>query len=321
MSPPNDAPVESPKAGIFTDLGEAVIRPPDWVIENLLPVGLTLMGAPPKSYKSVIATVTGLLVTGKLDPDKHKVWPRDLSAAKKPGHVAYLHGEASAGELRHLVDYGMHGGIKAVNDGSFWVADDPWAFRLDLDDGQANLRVWLNELAPVLLVIDPLRNFHDKDENSSQEMVQLLKPWREWAIKSQSALLVVHHTAKLEPGQNKYGPEKLRGSSALFGMADATLMVTPMDFDNERTRIEAKFRRGQAWERVFTLGVYGREYSEALEPIDQEVLRLVPSGASLEDVAKQLHKAKSAVVQAASRLERLGYLRKEGKRWRVVKVK
>lgn len=67
-----------------------------------------------------------------------------------------------------------------------------------------------------LVIADPLRRFHDGDENDSGAMTQLVQGFERIALETKSAILVAHHTNKAATlnGQGE-AQGAARGSSAL----------------------------------------------------------------------------------------------------------
>ncbi len=67
-----------------------------------------------------------------------------------------------------------------------------------------------------LVIVDPLRRFHDGDENDSGAMTQLVQGFERIAIEAKAAILVAHHTNKAATlnGQGE-AQQAARGSSAL----------------------------------------------------------------------------------------------------------
>lgn len=67
-----------------------------------------------------------------------------------------------------------------------------------------------------LVIADPLRRFHDGDENDSGAMTQLVQGFERIAMKTKAAVLVAHHTNKAATlsGQGE-AQQAARGSSAL----------------------------------------------------------------------------------------------------------
>lgn len=259
-----------PIDGVFTDLGTATMEPPAWIIRDLLPVGLTFVGAPPKAGKSTFTLAISLLVAGY----ESKVLPRRFNKVARTGPVLIFSAEATAGELRHTIEYSM--GIPIEANEAILVCDDPFDWRLDDPNGLTKLLFWLEERKPLLLIIDPLRDFHAFDEKESGDMNRLLRPVQQWARREQSSVVIVHHSKKpSEEGKSKYNPHDLRGSGALFGLADAVLMFSPGKGDGEYL-ISSTFKRAKAWERTIRPAIYGFKGEEAIEVLtnwDERVLK------------------------------------------------
>lgn len=291
---------------VFTDLGEAELIPPKWVIKDLLPTGLVFLGAPPKSGKSTLEMIMSLLAAGV----PCQALPPSLSVVENPGVVLGWSYEASAGELRHMCEEGL--GVKVPNNRSILIADNPWAYRLDDDGGQAMLG-WLNAKMPVLAWLDPLRDFHNLEEKDSGSINRLLRPLQRWAKDHDCCFLVVHHTKKKDEGD--YTANDLRGTGAIFGIADAVLMLTPKG--NAMTHIKAVFKRAPSWERTIKIAAYdnlGAVPTEQLGDVEKLILNLLAGGApNLESIAKQLKVGKLRVIEGCRALERAGLIRKEGK--------
>ncbi len=299
----------APTHGVFTDIASAISTPPVWIIDSLLPRGLTFMAAPPKAGKSTITLAMAALVADKAC----KALPRSLSKVNKCGPVLIFSDEASAGELRYVAEHDM--GVRLENDNSMLVADDPWMFGLSDPEGVERMQFWLKERDPRLVILDPLRNFHDLEEKDSG-IISLVRPLRTWAVEHDAAVLVIHHTKKpVEPG-TEYTAHDMRGTSALFGIADGVLMLTPKGKDNEQTHIKATFKRGPAWEKTVTIGAYGREAREEISGNEAKVLELLKNGArSLDDMRLTLKCSKNTVLAACRALELNGQAKVVNGRW------
>ena len=299
--------------GIFTSLALAEKVPPQWVLENLLPVGLTFLAAPPKAYKSTLELGMALIVAGY----KCGILPDELGQLPKgahPGRVVGLSFEASAGELRHMAEEGL--GVRPLkDDDAILICDEPYDFRIDDVDGAAKLIYWLEELKPRMVFLDPLRDLHSLDEANSGDMNRVLRPLQKWAKENNAAVLVVHHTRK--PGDNYGGKSTatdMRGSSALFGLADGVLMMTPRD--SMQVIIQATFKRAAGWERTLSLGAYGG--GEAVEEegdLERRVLALIKEDMTLSAIAKQLRLGKPRIVEVTRLMARRGKVKKVDNKW------
>ncbi len=300
-----------PVLGIFTDVGDATPKPPKWIIKDFLPIGLAFVVAPPKGGKSTIVMAAASLVCGF----GCRALPDFMSQVESPGPVVYWSFEADAGEVRDILEQGLK--VVVVNDGSFLIADDPWLFRLDDEDGLDKLLFWLDEIKPKFAILDPFRDFHGLEEKDSGDMIRLLRPLRKWAMENECCLMIVHHTKKREDGgAGGYDNNDIRGSSAIFGAADCILVLSPR---GTQTEIRATFKRAKSWTRTITVAAYdlaGQPAGEALTEIDRLVIGGIKLGAqNMGLLASQIKSSKSKVLESCERLERNGYVFKRDNKW------
>lgn len=295
-------PIE-PLEGTFTDIGESEMIPPSWVITDLLPAGLVFLGAPPKAGKSTLEMAMTLLVAGL----PCKALPPFISQVPRTGTVLGFSYEATAGELRHMCKHGLL--IDPPNDKRILIADDPWLFRLDDDDGPRKLLYWLNERRPRLCFLDPLRDFHNLEERDSGGMNRILRPIQRWAKENDSCMLVVHHTTKKPEGD--YNANDLRGTGAIFGIADGVLMLTKKA--DGMVTIDATFKRAQGWNRTIKISSY--EYAnepstEKLGNVEEQVLKLYNAGLKEpQAIGYQLKVGTTRANNAIEALKRNGLLK------------
>jgi hypothetical protein len=301
-------------AGVFSDLGEAERVPPRWILKDLLPEGMVVLAAPPKSYKSTLDLIMSLLVSGHTCtalPEQY--------APVRTGRVVKFSYEATAGELRYIAEHDI--GVPVQANESILIADDPFLFRLDDPDGINKLITWLDDLKPVLVTLDPLRDFHTLDENDSGAIIRALRPLQRWAKTNEACCLIIHHTKKRDEGNNTHND--WRGTSALLGMVDGCLTVTRKG--EETINLSAAFKRGESYQRTLTLSVFKRKGESAEEEIgelERSVLKLLKAGApNTTSIAKQIRTAKGHVIQALKTLQRNGLVTKEGKKWAALKRK
>ena len=101
---------------------------------------------------------------------------------------------------------------------------------LDLSDAGAleGLRQLLEKLRPDVLVLDPLRNAHPWDENSSHEVTRLTTILDALTARYGCALLLAHHDRKRPPFvRTDAGTDRLRGSTAFGGWLSFSLSLDP----------------------------------------------------------------------------------------------
>lgn len=314
----DDFPVE-PVDGTFTDVFLAARMEPQWVIKDLLPPGLIIIGAPPKSGKSTLTMIMAAMVAGH----KCHALPPTLSEAPEEGVVMCFSYEATAGELRHILEVGLK--VEGQADESILIADDPWRWRLDDEEAIDKMLWWLNDRKPKMVILDPLRNFHALEEKDSG-IIRLLLPLRTWAVKNAAAFVIVHHSKKpIDDGKHVYGANDLRGTSALFGLADGVLMLTPTGGAGHfgRLRIQAIFKRAQGWERDIQIAAwdFSENPKELIGDVGKSILSMMKMGPlSKEDVRRQLKIPSQRMVDDTfGLLERSGLITKEGRKWGLTK--
>jgi hypothetical protein len=296
--------------GVWSDLGAATKRPPQWVVEGILPAGITFLAGPPKSMKSTVEMALALTVAGV----QHTALPEDLRRCPDTGHVLIWSAEATAGELKQMVEDGF--GCQVPDNGTIMVADEPFQWRLDDPGAVSKMLEWLEYFQPRLFCIDPLRDFHDFDERDSGPMNRLLRPIQRWAKEHGSALLVVHHARKLASGEEDRNltAGDLRGTSALFGLADGVIVLTPKGRAGIHFNVVVK--RGQPWERTIKLGAWGggdEAEQRATERIDAVVADVYKALAAAPDHPDLSAFTKGRIINATAALKRLGAIDSDGR--------
>lgn len=291
--------------GTFSDIGTALKKSPRWVIEPVLPEGLVLMAGPPKAaYKSTITMAMSAIIASY----KCLALPADWKP-RQPGPIMIISHEADAGELRYIMEDGL--GVKLRKDESIITADEPEKFRLDDEEGQKNLRFWLGERRPILCILDPLANSHGLEEKDAGEMINLIAPIRRQVKEMGSCFLIVHHTRKIDDDR-QYRPMDMRGTSALPGLADGLLSITPTPNPYE-VIINGQFKKAREWTKTICLGVWerkGQRGGEPLREIDKMVLRGIGNGfVTPETLAKHLNLLPKSVGDRLVLLEKLGHIK------------
>jgi len=305
----------TPVDGTFIDVARATSKPPAWVVQDVIPEGLVILAGPPKaSFKSTISMALSAVISGFDCKALPKEW-----AAKQAGPVMVFSHEADAGELRFILEVGL--GVRLQPDESILVAARPEDFMLDEEDGRDSMLHWLNERKPILTIIDPLANFHNVEEKDAGEMIRIVAPLRRWAKENQAAIMVVHHTKKIDEDR-AYRASDVRGSSALFGLCDSLLVLTPGQREYEIS-IDAQPKRGAAWQRTITLGAWGRrgqQGGEALGELDKMVLKAVKLGyKTVGDLSRHLSIPENTLTRRVSKLVSMSYLQQSKDKLKVIR--
>lgn len=297
-----------PIQGVWTWLGAAEHKPPRWLIQDVLPTGLTIIGGEAKSNKSTLTAALAALLTEL----NCKVLPPWMSEVKDHGAVLWLSAEEDAGGLRYMLEKGLHVTVQPST--QILVADDPFEWRLDTEEDMRKLMHWLDSMKPKLTIIDPFSDFHQLEEKDAAAMIRMLRPLRQWALNNLASICLVHHTRKMEAGVRNLGvrPSDLRGSSAIFGKLDASLMVTR--WDNGTHSIHATFKRGRGWDRKIIMRAFDQTDAarEVLEGREKDVLGILENTPATRGfIIKHTKLDKKKVTDIMDKLRRNGLIERE----------
>lgn len=227
-------------------------EPPEWVVPQLLVPGLNLLTGDPKTYKSFLVMHIAAAIT-QLKP----VAGHAAMVPAKKGSLVYWAPEQSHGRIRHIYEARVLKrklANKTLQDKSitwdFILVKEPWEWLIDEPKADRDIAAFLNEAKPTVAVIDPLRYFHNMDENDPR-MVRPLVPIRQAVLSYGGALILVHHNKKPSGGDNGRGDpnpwNRARGTSALWAMADSGTMTTRLQSGGINVTQEFKDFPGRTW--------------------------------------------------------------------------
>lgn len=255
----------------FLDVHYAEPVPPEYVINEVVPVGLTVMSGPPKkAYKSLQAILYAA-ACAQWGVPALPIWMQPVNCTPAPSLLISY--EADAGVINYILNHDCQ--IK-TKPGAMYVAHKPFEFQLDDADKANQLLDYMDEKEPALVVLDTFRNTHSGDENDSSNVIRLLHPLVDWGHAHKAGILLVHHVNKPAEGKDPSSFYNMRGSSALPGLADGLLTIEATKVESEIV-INATFKRGQSYRRTVHLGVpgygWGARGYEVLPPSVQAVGR------------------------------------------------
>jgi hypothetical protein len=222
------APADSPRDNAASLIAED-IPPLRWLIEGVVPEGFSLLGGDPKRGKSFLAWSWALAVARG-----DKVWSRATIA----GPVLSV----AIDEGKRMVQRKL---VKLL-DGR--KAPEQLHVRFNLrrmdDGGMEQLKAWLTDLKPVLLVIDTLADFvavpehgmsYLKDKRSLQQIHDLAEAHNVF-------LLGLTHTRK-EDRQGREGDpiQAIQGTTGQIAAIDTAFVLRRPDQSNDAKL----FRRGR----------------------------------------------------------------------------
>jgi hypothetical protein len=187
-----------------------------FTVEEILPTGSAcLLSAREKSGKGLLALDLCAAVS---------LAQPFLDRAVVEGPAIYCAAEENIRDVRFRI--GQRVGDR--RDAPLYVLplDGSTQDRLRLDDpiGMQRLRDMVEAIQPVILVLDTLRELHDRKEDVSDEMGPLLRPIRQLAHETNTAVIVNHH-------QSKGGG--FRGSTAIRAAFDLEWDFTRTDKESE----------------------------------------------------------------------------------------
>ena len=187
-----------------------------WLVEELwAEQAVGILGGEPKCYKSFLALDVAVSVASGA------ACLRQFPVCRS-GPVLLFPAEDSLAVVRQRLE-----GIAAAAQVPFdtlpvQVITAP-ALRLDTATDQRRLSQTVQQLRPLLLILDPLIRLHRVDENDATQIAALLSYLRQLQRQFQLAVLLVHHARKDSQGGRP--GQALRGSSELHGWGDSNLYL------------------------------------------------------------------------------------------------
>ena len=198
------------------DLMAAPITPVPFVIDQLVPHGLTVLAAKPKAGKSffvlqaALAVAQGVPFLGR-DTDQGDV----LYLALEDGERRLqwrLHQMGPAHSGLHRITFEFDAGKLG---GGLEAALDAWHASAD---------------RPRLVVIDTYGRIDPGPKRGQPEyghVTSVLGPLQQWALQHEVAIVIVHHLRKGGEGEMPAADvfERILGSQGMLGIADAALCI------------------------------------------------------------------------------------------------
>lgn len=216
---------ESRKVGTLAELMSEVIEPIRFVVDGLIPEGLTELAGKPKIGKSRLMLTIALGVCAG-DPV--------LGHATEPAEILYIALEDGKRRIQNQVRElgGGHIDSEALQRFHYRTTWPPLT-----QGGLDELHEWMAEHPTTrLIVVDTLGRFQGKldGKNRYQEELEVLGAVQRFAIEVRVAVVLIHHLRK--QGADDW-LEQLSGSQAVSGTADTILGLF-----RERGQMDATLR-------------------------------------------------------------------------------
>jgi hypothetical protein len=190
------------------------------------------------------------------------------------------------------------------------------SLRLDTPTDRSRLSQTVQQLRPILLILDPLIRLHRVDENDATQIAALLSYLRELQRQFQLAVILVHHARK-DSNSSRPG-QALRGSSELHGWGDSNLY---MRRKGSQLTLSTEHRAAPSQDHIpLQLTQSGSALAlRVLEPTDREadapptpLARLRRTLAQLKEPAPVQHLRKLCGMRAATLCSALAELSAKG---------
>jgi hypothetical protein len=247
----------------------------------------------------------------------------------EPRRVLYIQQELSEIDLRIRFEKMLYG-RKALSN-LFLKTTTGDVLKITNPDHRQIIHSEIEDKEPDLVVFDPYSTFHDKKENSAEEMTEVLWYFSEIMYKFNVGIILIHHYGK--PGTvDKTGAHRFRGSSVLGDRPDILICLDKLDpkcksrlqLDyNEYVEVSFDLRSdAKPLDTILIRNSSTLQYSEAeLDEIligitAEDIMRIVSrAGGKLDqkEVVKigQQQAAYKSVLNAIGEAERRGYILRE----------
>ncbi|MDR1904306.1 MAG: AAA family ATPase [Treponema sp.] len=286
----------------FADICRTEYEPLHWIVDAVIPEGVTLLFAPPKKGKSILAThLADAVASGGRAFGTIPVKKRD---------ILYL---ALEDRGRRIKDRLLRQGSEQP-DNAFCVTMKEWN-----GGGIAELDRYKKARPSIeLVIIDTLGIFAPSDDNNAySENYRLVSAIHRWATKNSVSVILVHHSRK---GSNRNEGEawqdEMMGSQGISGAVDTLIFLHKKDTAHEGIlRIQGRDIEPTHKRIVFDNDfLFWRILGDAEKPEEklpekqEEILAVLeeagPEGMRLKDIAEQTGKSRQAIANLLSNLEK-----------------
>ena len=190
------------------------VRPKDVISGGLLvPNGITLLHGKAKAGKTYLAMQMGLNIASATP------WLGNEIAKRKK--VFYLQAELPYYPMRDRVKTMLLNYEHPSAKENFQMSEPRKLDICDEDDYKI-LNEIITQEGYKVVIIDPLVYFHEKNENSNDEMSSVMSRFRDLVNETDISLIIIHHDGK---GGEMTGGDASRGASAIFGAVDSDIRL------------------------------------------------------------------------------------------------
>jgi predicted transcriptional regulator len=291
------------------EIQEAELPSMEWIIENLLTEGLTILAGKPKVGKSWLSMNLGLSIT-RGDRALHHF-------RVKKADVVYCALEDNHRRIQTRLNKILATNPNNIAPKGFYFLKENRDLPKLNEGGIEQLQMLLDDYPDIrLITIDTLgRCRADKgrrDNNIYLADYEMLAELQQFALTNKICVLVVHHTKK---GKEDYVFDEISGTTGIAGSADAlillkkdgynhTLYITGRDLSDAEYSLRFE-------DNTCTYTILEQQAATNLSPERDEIVTLIrESGRAMRtgEVANQLGKERSTVSRLLQRLHNDGIL-------------
>jgi hypothetical protein len=225
-------------------ISEIKAKPVEYLVQDLLPLdSVGFISAQPGTCKTWMAWELGLSVaTGTLAFGSFQA---------RQGKVVAFNAEDDPAMLtRHRINgLAAFKGIE-LKRADFHLFDVP-ALRIDDATTQSALRMTVQMHKPALVVLDPLRNLHQQEENDSTQMAPILDFLRSLNREFHTSILLVCHDKKPGRSELQRRESQTRGSNAVEGWRDFAFYLDREKQQKNVTQVTSYHRGARSLDPFF----------------------------------------------------------------------
>jgi len=282
------------------DLLEKEFPPPEWLIEGLLPEGLTVLSGAPKIGKSwlslqlALAITTGRPIFGRAPASEKSVLLLALEDNERRLQTRITKCGITPSENFCLTIH-WQGGIPALRQ---HLLDNP------------QIKVCIIDTLAVFLPSQGAggRTTYDADVERMRELHYL-------GLETNTSLIVIHHDKQ---GEDPDWASKMSGSNGITGTADTLIRLSVKTRGNKQAKLEVTGRDVEDLELNLKLDETNMSWQidkgqddKQLTALQSEVLKLVPAEPETirsRKIADRLGKEQSQISDILKKLANRGYV-------------
>jgi len=203
--------------------------PPAIISHGVLPKnGILLIHGSPKAGKSLLSCNLALSIASGINWFGFTV--------EVPIRTLIIQAEVNYFPLRERFKTMVQDEYKKATDNI--IVTEAKGFDILSEEGCFQLQRWIVEFKPEVIIFDPLKDYHYKEENSNTEMAMVFQRFREIVEKYDVSIIIVHHSKKYNDSGSG---DNIRGASNIFGSIDAAIELKRDKKGNRTLKFDLRY--------------------------------------------------------------------------------